>query len=73
MGAATVRTILDHPDRSAADAHLLQVVEALQARFPSALQLLDAEGAILALYDLPPEHRRQIYAPRPVGAKMGAP
>jgi transposase-like protein len=45
MGAATVRIILDQPDRSAADAPLLQVVEALQARFPSAVHLLLDERA----------------------------
>src|SRR5919202_767366 len=60
MVAATVRTIFDQPDRAAAAAQLLQVVEALQDRFPAVTQLLlDAEGEILTFDDFPPEHRRQ--------------
>jgi hypothetical protein len=55
MDAATVRIILDQPDRSVADSHL------------------HAAGEILAFYDLPPEHRRQIYSPLPVRTKMGVP
>jgi transposase-like protein len=67
MVAATVRTIFDQADRSAAEAQLLQVVEALQARFPAAVQLLlEAEGEILTFYDFPPEHRRQIYSTNPL-------
>ena len=67
MVAATVRTIFDQPDRAAAEAQLLQVVEALQERFPSVTQLLlEAEGEILPFYDFPPEHRRQIYSTNPL-------
>jgi transposase-like protein len=67
MVAATVRTIFDQPDRAAAEAQLLQVVEALQERFREAMQLLlDAEGEILTFYDFPPEHRRQIYSTNPL-------
>jgi len=67
MVAATVRTIFDQPDRAAAEAQLLQVVEALQARFPAVTQLLlEAEGEILTCYDFPPEHRRQIYSTNPL-------
>jgi hypothetical protein len=74
MDAATVRIILHQPDRSAAHAYLLQVVEALRARFPSAVHLLlDAAGEILAFYDLPSEHHRQIDSPLPVRTNMGAP
>jgi putative transposase len=67
MVAATVRTIFDQPDRAAAEAQLLQVVEALGERFPAVTQLLlDAEGEILTFYDFPPEHRRQIYSTNPL-------
>jgi putative transposase len=67
MVAATVRTIFDQPDRAAAEAQLLQVVEVLGARFPAVTQLLlDAEGEILTFYDFPTEHRRQIYSTNPL-------
>jgi hypothetical protein len=67
MVAATVRTIFDQPDRVAAEAQLLQVVEALAERFPAVTQLLlDAEGEILTFYDFPPEPRRQIYSTNPL-------
>jgi transposase-like protein len=61
LGAATVRTICEQPDRTAAAAQLLQVVEALQVRFPTVVQLLlEAEAEILSFYDFPPAHHRQI-------------
>jgi putative transposase len=67
MVAATVRTIFDQPDRAAAEAQLLQVVEALGERFPAVTALLlEAEGEILTFYDFPPEHRRQIYSTNPL-------
>jgi len=67
MVAATVRTIFEQPDRAAAETQLLQVIEALQARFPAVVQLLlDAEGEVLAFYDFPPEHRRQIASTNPL-------
>jgi len=67
MVAATVRTIFEQPDRAAAESQLLQVVEALQDRFPVVVQLLlDAEGEVLAFYDFPPEHRRQIASTNPL-------
>jgi transposase-like protein len=67
MVAATVRTIFDQPDRTAAEAQLLQVVEALGERFPAVTHLLlEAEGEILTFYDFPPEHRRQIYSTNPL-------
>jgi len=67
MVAATVRTIFEQPDRAAAETQLLQVIEALQARFPTVVQLLlDAEGEVLAYDDFPPEHRRQIASTNPL-------
>ncbi len=67
MVAATVRTIFDQPDRQTAEAPLLQVVEALEGRFPAVTQLLlDAEGEILTFYDFPLEHRRQVHSTNPL-------
>jgi len=67
MVAATVRTIFAQPDRAAAETQLLHVIEALQARFPTVVQLLlDAEGEVLAYDDVPPEHRRQIASTNPL-------
>jgi putative transposase len=67
MVAATVRTICDQPDRAAAETQLLQVLEALQARFPDVVQLLmEAEDEVLTCYDFPAEHRRQIYSTNPL-------
>ena len=67
MVAATVRTIFDQPDRVAAEAQVLQVVEALGERFPAVTHLLlEAEGEILTFYDFPLEHRRQIYSTNPL-------
>jgi len=67
MVAATVRTIFAQPDRAAAERQPLQVIEALQARFPTVVQLLlDAEGEVLAYDDFPPEHRRQIASTNPL-------
>jgi putative transposase len=40
MVAATVRTIVDQPDRAAAEAQILQVVAALQDRFQTSLRKL---------------------------------
>jgi putative transposase len=61
MVAATVRTIFDQSDRAAAETQLLQVIEALQARFPDVVQLLmEAEDEVFTFYDFPAEHRRQI-------------
>jgi len=67
MVAATVRTIFEQPDRAAAETQLLQVIEALQARFPAVVDLLlEAESEVLAFYDFPPEHRRQIASTNPL-------
>jgi len=67
MVAATVRTIFEQPDRAAAEAQLLHVVEALEERFPTVTQLLlDAEGEVLTFYDVPPEHRRQVHSTNPI-------
>jgi len=67
MVAATVRTIFEQPNRTAAETQLLVVIEALQARFPQVVQLLlDAEAEVLTFYDFPAEHRRQIYSTNPL-------
>jgi transposase-like protein len=67
MVAATVRTIFEQPNRTAAETQLLVVIEALQVRFPQVVQLLlEAEAEVLTFYDFPAEHRRQIYSTNPL-------
>ncbi|MCL5958502.1 MAG: IS256 family transposase [Chloroflexi bacterium] len=67
MVAATVRPIFQQENRAAAQAHLGQVCEALRTRFPKAVELLEAaEEEVLAFYDFPSEHRRQIYSTNPL-------
>ncbi len=67
MVAATVRPIFQQADRTAAQAQLKQVCEVLQPRFPKAVAMLErAEEEILAFYDFPREHWRQIYSTNPL-------
>jgi transposase-like protein len=67
MVAATVRSIFEQPDRSAAEAQLRHVCETLAKRFPAVVQLLEeAEGEILTFFDFPAEHRRQIASTNPL-------
>ena len=67
MVAATVRTIFQQPDRSAAQAQLAHVVATLADRFPKVVPLLvEAEEEILIFYDFPPEHWRQAYSTNPL-------
>lgn len=67
MVAATVRTIFEQPDRTAAQAQLRQVCATLQARFPKVVDLLiNAEEDVLTFYDFPEAHRRQIYSTNPL-------
>jgi transposase-like protein len=72
MVAATVRTIFAQPDRAAAETQLLHVIEALQARFPTVVQLLlDAEGEVLAYDDFRPSTAARLLAPTPRAAQQG--
>lgn len=67
MVAATVRPIFEQANREAAQGRLQQVCTALQERFPKAVELLvAAEEEILAFYDFPSEHWRQIYSTNPL-------
>jgi putative transposase len=67
MVAATVRTIVEQPDRAAARAQLRQVCATLQERFPKVVALIEAaEGEILTFYDFPKEHWRQIHSTNPL-------
>ena len=67
MVAATVRTIVQQPGRSAAQAQLAHVVATLEDRFPKVVPLLvEAEEEILTFYDFPPEHWRQVYSTNPL-------
>ena len=65
--AATVRPIFQQQSREQAQAQLSQVCTLLRPRFPKAVELLEAaEEEILAFYDFPPEHWRQIYSTNPL-------
>ena len=67
MVAATVRTIFAQPDRAAAHAQLSTVIEALEERFPKVVEsLIAAEDEVLAFYDFPAEHRRQLASTNPL-------
>jgi putative transposase len=67
MVAATVRSIFEQPDRAAAAARLRQVCATLEARFPAVVRLLEeAEGEVLAFFDFPAEHRRQVASTNPL-------
>jgi transposase-like protein len=67
MVAATVRSIFEQPDRTAAEAQLRHVCETLAKRFPAVVRLLEeAEGEILTFFDFPPEHRRQVASTNPL-------
>jgi putative transposase len=67
MVAATVRPIFQQQSREQAQAQLAQVCALLGPRFPKAVELLEeAEEEILAFYDFPSEHWRQIYSTNPL-------
>ncbi len=67
MVAATVRSVFEQTSRQAARAQLRLVSDSLAARFPKAVELLaEAEEEILAFYDFPPEHWRQIRSTNPL-------
>ncbi|NPV09929.1 MAG: hypothetical protein HPY83_18450 [Anaerolineae bacterium] len=67
MVAATVRSIFRRQSREQAQAQLAQVCALLRPRFPKAVELLEeGEEEILAFYDFPAEHWRQIYSTNPL-------
>ncbi|MGH8088139.1 MAG: IS256 family transposase [Stenotrophomonas sp.] len=67
MVAATVRTLVQQPDRAAAHSQLGTVIAALGDRFPKVMALLiEAAEAVCAFSDFPAEHRRQIASPNPL-------
>lgn len=67
MVAATVRPIFQQQSREQAQAQLAQVCALLGTRFPKVVELLEeAEEEILAFYDFPPEHWRQLYSTNPL-------
>ncbi|MCL5946562.1 MAG: IS256 family transposase [Chloroflexi bacterium] len=67
MVGATVRPIFNQSSRAQAQAQLKQVCSALQGRFPKVTAMLEeAEEEILAFYDFPREHWRQIYSTNPL-------
>ena len=67
MVGATVRPIFHQSSRKEAQVALRQVCVALGPRFPKVVELLvAAEEEILAFYDFPSEHWRQIYSTNPL-------
>jgi transposase-like protein len=67
MVAATVRPIFQQQSREQAQAQLAQVCALLRPRFPKVVELLEAaEEEILAFYDFPSEHWRQLYSTNPL-------
>jgi putative transposase len=67
MVAATVRTIFAQPDRTAAHVQVGTVIEALEGQFPKVVEMLiAAEDEVLAFYDFPAEHRRQLASTNPL-------
>jgi len=67
MVAATVRTIFQQPDRTAAQRQLRDVCSTLRARFSQVVALLEgAEEEVFTFYDFPAEHARQIYSTNPL-------
>jgi len=67
MVAATVRPIFQQQSREEAQAQLAQVCILLAPRFPKVVELLEqAEEEILAFYDFPSEHWRQLYSTNPL-------
>lgn len=67
MVAATVRPLFEQKGRQEAQAMLRQVCQTLGPRFPKAVEVLvAAEEEILAFYDFPREHWRQVYSTNPL-------
>jgi putative transposase len=67
MVAATIRTIFAQPDAPSAVAHLRQVADTMQPKFPKvAALLLDAEADITAYAAFPRAHWRKIWSTNPL-------
>ena len=67
MVAAALRTIFAQPGRDAAGQQLDEVLQATQARWPKAAELLaEAEEDVLAYMAFPPEHWSRIYSTNPL-------
>jgi len=67
MVGATVRTVFEQADRTAAQTQLAHVCTILQEKFPAVVALLvEAEEELLPFYDFPQPHWRQIYSTNPL-------
>ena len=63
MVAATLRTIFVQPDEAAAHEAVERVCRLFEKRYPALVACLrEAEVDILAYYDFPPEHRKQVWS-----------
>ncbi|MGO8951174.1 MAG: IS256 family transposase [Ktedonobacterales bacterium] len=67
MVAAAVRTIFTQPHRQAAGLQVLEVVKALEGRWPKAARVLtEAEEDMLAYMAFPPEHWTRLSSSNPL-------
>jgi transposase-like protein len=67
MVASAVRMVIEQPDGMSAREQLDRVIDGLRPRFPAVAELLTrAEAGLLAHFDFPEPHRRQIRSTNPL-------
>ena len=67
MVASAIRMVIEQPDGMSAREQLDRVVDSLGPRFPAVAELLTrAEAGLLAHFDFPESHRRQIRSTNPL-------
>jgi putative transposase len=65
--AAAIRTIFAQPDQAAAEQQLVEVVKAMEDRWPKAAHVLQAgETEVLTYMGFPAEHWTRIYSTNPL-------
>ena len=67
MVASAIRMVIEQPDGMSAREQLDRVIDSLGPRFPAVAELLTrAEAGLLAHFDFPESHRRQIRSTNPL-------
>ena len=67
MVASAIRMVIEQPDGMSAREQLDRVIDSLRPRFPAVAELLTrAEAGLLAHFDFPESHRRQIRSTNPL-------
>ena len=67
MVASAIRMVIEQPDGMSAREQLDRVIDGLRPRFPAVAELLTrAEAGMLAHFDFPESHRRQIRSTNPL-------